>query len=232
MNIRRLRTTIKNIPVLSGLARFVYQRFFKSVVLFETSNQYWEKRYQTNGDSGDGSYGRLAAFKAQVIGDFASKKGVETVVEFGCGDGAQLMRMSYPDYIGVDVSRTILSRCRERFASDATKKFYHISDAEVENLSCQMALSLDVIYHLVEDEVFEAHLTSVFAAASEWVIIYSSNFQAEIVLPHVRHRKFTDWVASHQPDWELYQKIDQKYPFVEGQEEVTSLADFYIFRRK
>ena len=31
------------------------------------SKKYWEKRYLKGGDSGDGSYGKLAEFKAKVI---------------------------------------------------------------------------------------------------------------------------------------------------------------------
>jgi hypothetical protein len=38
-----------------------------------------------------------------------------------------------------------------------------------------LELSLDVIYHLVEDEVFDAYMRSLFAHAGRFVVIYSSN---------------------------------------------------------
>jgi len=38
------------------------------------SSDYWEKRYLNGGNSGNGSYGRLAHFKAQCINSFISQK--------------------------------------------------------------------------------------------------------------------------------------------------------------
>lgn len=38
-----------------------------------------------------------------------------------------------------------------------------------------LSLSLDVIYHLVEDEVFETYINTLFKSARRYVIIYSSN---------------------------------------------------------
>ena len=51
---------------------------------------YWENRYKNNGNSGAGSYGRLAEFKADVINNFIAENKITSVIEFGCGDGNQL----------------------------------------------------------------------------------------------------------------------------------------------
>ena len=55
-----------------------------------------------------------------------------------------------------------------------------------------MLLSLDVIYQLVEDEVFERHMRQLFSASHRFVIIYSSNFAQppDSAEPHVEHREF------------------------------------------
>ena len=47
---------------------------------------------------------RLAAFKAEVPNDFVRARGIDSVIEFGCGDGAQLALAEYPAYVGIDVS--------------------------------------------------------------------------------------------------------------------------------
>jgi hypothetical protein len=47
-------------------------------------------------------------------------------------------------------------------------------------------LSLDVIYHLVETEMFDLHMIHLFQSASRFVIIYSTNFD-ESQINHERN---------------------------------------------
>lgn len=228
--IRILKTFVKRLPIISPIARGIYERFGQKPLPFETSNQYWEDRYRTKGDSGDGSYGRLAQFKADIINAFVKEQNIESVIEFGCGDGAQLTLMDYPRYIGVDVSETILETCKKRFSSDSSKQFLLNENVPTFNPKCDLSLSLDVIYHLVEDNVFEDYMTALFGAASKWVIIYSSNKNDPANFAHVKHRMFTKWIDENAPNWSLHKKVDQKYPFVQGKEAQTSFADFYIYQ--
>lgn len=228
---RRIRSVVKRIPVISDVARFIYRRLWSDTLSFQTSAEYWEERYTRNGDSGDGSYGRLARFKAEVINDFVSRNHVKRVVEFGCGDGAQLQLMRYPEYVGIDVSKKIIDRCRETFILDTTKHFYHVTDNAVNQVKGDLSLSLDVIYHLVEDDVYETYMRQLFFASKSWVIIYSSDFDKAADLAHVRHRKFTAWVENQQPNWRLERKIEQRYPYERNREEDTSFADFYIYKK-
>lgn len=184
------------------------------------------------GDSGDGSYGRLADFKAEIINGFVDKHRVQEIVEFGCGDGAQLMKMNYPKYTGVDVSPTIVRQCKELFKGNGSKVFLHLDDPGVQNIRAELALSLDVIYHLIEDEVFDEYMATLFTSSTKWIIIYSSNFDGTTDLAHVRHRKFSAWVEKNAHDWEFFQKIDQRFPYKPNREEDTSFAEFYVYRLK
>ena len=120
---------------------------------FPGSRQYWENRYSVDGNSGVGSYGKFAAFKAEVINAFVTTRGVQSIIECGCGDGNQLMLARYPTDVGYDVSDMVVHQCRTSFAGDATKTFALMSQYRGER--ADLALSLDVIYHLVEDRVFE-----------------------------------------------------------------------------
>ena len=54
------------------------------------SSKYWENRYKAGGNSGSGSYSNLAIFKAEIINSFVKDNKIESVIEFGCGDGQQL----------------------------------------------------------------------------------------------------------------------------------------------
>jgi hypothetical protein len=196
---------------------------------FPGSEAYWEKRYSNGGDSGAGSFGFFAKFKADIINEFVAANKIQTVIEFGCGDGNQLRLAQYPKYLGFDVSKAAVMKCRESFKTDEKKAFHKLSEYNGEK--AELTLSLDVVYHLVEDRVFEYHLKTLFDASEEFVIIYSSNTDDNRgKSEHVRHRKFTTWVQENLPDWKLIKHLPNPYPY-HGDHLKGSLADFYIYQK-
>ncbi|WP_439411910.1 hypothetical protein [Enterobacter ludwigii] len=205
------------------------------ILTFHHSAQYWDDRYRLAGNSGAGSYGRLADFKAEVLNRFVAEEGIQSVMEFGCGDGNQLLLSRYPRYTGFDVSPHALLRCQSRFASDVTKVFFPVG--EWNGKKAELTLSLDVIYHLIEDEVFNQYMETLFNAADKYVAIYASNDEKFNALlgghvKHVRHRKFTDWVVAFKTaEWELHDLVPNRYPFDTQDQNNTSFSDFYFFRR-
>ena len=203
---------------------------------FPGSRAYWDARYARGGNSGAGLYNRLAKFKAQYVNDFVRKNRVESIIEFGSGDGAQLQLARYPKYFGVDVSKTAVGRCRQIFASDPTKRFDIVPP---EGETFDLSLSLDVIYHLVEDGVYEQYMAQLVAASRSWIIVFASNFdqaEASVRAPgstadHVRHRRFSDWIETHAVDWTLTEHVPNPYPWRQDQPTETTFADFYLYRR-
>ncbi len=93
----------------------------------------------------------------------------------------------------------------------------------------ELALSLDVIYHLVEDEIFHNYMSHLFASAERYVIVYSSNENKVPASPHVRHRQFCSWIEEHQPAWRLTQHVPNRFPFDATRPSETSMADFFVF---
>lgn len=197
---------------------------------FPGSQDYWVKRYAAGGNSGPGSYSELAKFKARVLNGFVAEKGLTSVIEFGCGDGNQLELATYPSYIGFDVSPVAVERCRERFKADSSKRFALLQDYAGE--TADLAMSLDVIYHLVEDHVYEAHLRSVFGASKRFVAIYSTNRDApdDAGLPHVRHRRFSDFVERELKAWKLLRNEKQPNAY-SGDITQSSMAEFFLFEK-
>ena len=63
-----------------------------------------------------GSYGHAAQAKTDFLNAFIGQNAIQSVVEFGCGDGNQLSSAEYPRYVGLDVSKTAIGMCRRRFA--------------------------------------------------------------------------------------------------------------------
>lgn len=175
-----------------------------------SSAAYWQERYTAGGSSGAGSQGASARLKAAFLNRFVRENKVETVVEFGCGDGEQLSLAEYPFYTGYDVSGVALQRCWDRYGDDYTKEFFLLPRHHKQRK--HLSLSLDVIYHLVEDSVYERHLHDVFAASARWAILYTSDTDRgasnEFVADHVHHRPVAADVERNFPAWQLEHEVE------------------------
>jgi SAM-dependent methyltransferase len=175
------------------------------------SPDFWEAHYRARGTSGPGSRGDSAAFKAAETNRVVAANGIQSVVEFGCGDGYQLGLLSIPRYIGLDVSPRALSWCIQQYGPDFSKTFLRYDPScwrdNLRLVHAEMALSMDVVFHLVEDEIFEKYMSDLFAASDRFVLIYSTNETLQ-ENRFTRHRRFTDWVAYHAPDWRLIEQTN------------------------
>ena len=189
---------------------------------------FWDTHYARGGNSGTGSYGRLAQFKADVVNRLLVRYGIRSAIELGCGDGHQLSLIRYPEYLGLDTSPAAIEMCRERFASDVSKSFRAYRSGDAIRHRADLALSLDVIYHLLEDSVYEQYMLDLFSVADRFVAIYSSDSEGTTEWPEVRHRRFTKWIANYEPGWKLVRHIPNRYPYVYGDTD-SSWADFYIY---
>lgn len=125
------------------------------------SRDYWEKRYQSGGNSGEGSYRELSKFKAEIINDFVEENDIERILEFGCGDGNQLRQFDVKNYIGLDVSPTVIEKNIDQFKEDSNKSFFlyesHCFSDNHDIFSSRLVISLDVLFHLVEDNVYYSY---------------------------------------------------------------------------
>ena len=89
-----------------------------------------------------------------------------------------------------------------------------------------------MLYHLTEDSIFLETLDTIFNWACRFVVIYASNVDAAWPDPHVRHRCFTDHVASAYPGWRLLAHLPNPYPFDQERPNDTSFADFFIYGKR
>jgi SAM-dependent methyltransferase len=225
---RRIGPWIGRLP---GMAALVRRLRGAKVSPFPGSAAYWQQRYAEGGTSGAGSYGKFARFKAGVINALFDELGIDTAIEFGCGDGNQLRLLTVREYVGVDVSAEAIAICRREFAGVPGRRFLLAAEAQREGdaLRCEAALSLDVIYHLVEDAAFDSYMRRLFAAATRCVVVYSSNREGDAGDgAHVRHRRFTDWIEAHAPGWRLLRQVANAHPY-RGDWREGSFADFYIY---
>ncbi|MEO8414537.1 MAG: class I SAM-dependent methyltransferase [Ginsengibacter sp.] len=217
------KKSLFRIIFLSKIGRVLLNRRFNKN--FSSAADYWEKRYSENGYSGEGSYGKLALYKSSVINEFVRENQIAKIVDFGCGDGNQLKMLCLPDYIGLDVSNSAVERCRQLFANDRNKKFFvyyptsFTDDRTV--IRGDLGLSLDVIYHLLEDEIFEGYMHRLFSSSTRFIIIYAWDVDGPRN-GHVMHRKFTKWIDDNYREWELREH---------KKSQLSEAADFFIYEK-
>lgn len=198
-----------------------------------SSSSYWEERYRAGGTSGAGSYGVLADFKAEVLNKFVADESIQCLIEFGCGDGNQLSKISVDKYFGIDISSAAISHCRKIFKNDDSKIFYKNTEFLLTPLTAELTLSLDVIYHLVEDQAFEAYMYMLFAASERYCIIYACDDDGrETDATHVRRRKFSEWIKINIPEWRLVGIRYNDYPYAKLKNSKTSsMSNFYFYKK-
>jgi hypothetical protein len=218
------KSIIKRFPLINKFVQRIYFPILKRQ--FPGSKEYWIRRYADGGASGPGTFRK---FKAEVINAFVEVNEIQTIIEYGCGDGNQLKLAKYPHYIGFDVSSVALDNCRRIFHDDDSKHFKQMKDYNGER--AELTLSLDVIYHLIEDEVFEMYMRRLFNSSDHFVMIYSTNTdtQPKIRGPHIKHRKFTKWIGDAVQGWRLIRYIPNQPPQPSGTKRL--LADFFIYEK-
>lgn len=187
-----------------------------------SSGEYWERRYKSKGNSGLGSYGKNCNYKAMVINKFLDESGIQSVLELGCGDGNQLSHINYKEYHGFDISDSAIELCNQKFKNK--ENYYFTSDVDRLSSAYDAVLSLDVIYHIVEDELYYQYIDDLFGRSSKYVVVFSSNFLDNTTQQHVKHRLFTSDVENYVDNFELYATL--RTP-----EEVFSSANFYFYKR-
>ena len=103
---------------------------------------------------------------------------------------------------------------------------------EYSNETAELTLSLDVIFHLIEDNVYAAYMNRLFDSSEKYVAIYSSDTEdnPENYSRHFRNRNFSQWVAENKKEWRLHSHVKNKYPFT-GDPKVGSLSDFYFYTK-
>ncbi len=222
--MKTLRSLLYQYLLNNKAGKFLLNESYK--LRFKNAAYYWETRYKNKGTSGPGSYGNAAAYKAAILDKFVAENEIEKVTEFGCGDGNQLKEFHFPSYVGLDISKTAIEKCISIFKNDVSKSFFQydpkIFDAESANFKADISLSLDVIYHLLEDDVFEMYMQHLFKSSTRFVIIYAWDVEGKQNL-HVRHRKFTHWIEEHIKQWHLVETIENKTN--------DPLCDFFIYKK-
>nr|WP_186363469.1 glycosyltransferase [Rhizobium sp. ACO-34A] len=182
--------------------------------------------------TGDNSNDPLTRYKGLVVNLFAQQKNLRSFVELGSGDGSHLPYFDFEQYTGFDVSQAAVARTKAMYAANPNFRFIWSGepelDWEVHEQEYECALSLDILQHLTDDEIFTDYMDRLFSLSSRYVIIYAPNFDApggDGAL-HARHRKFVDFVEQRYPQWTLLKYLENPFKF-----KLQTEADFAIYGR-
>lgn len=129
----------------------------------------------------------------------------------------------------MDVSSRAIEICKNHYHDDGSKQFAEIDPLQELSLDKKYdcALSIDVLYHLVEQDVYEMHLRNVFASAEKYVIIYAWDTEEQgdmNISVHLKPRKFTHYISEKFKNWDLIGKVKQIYD--------DSSSDFFFYEKK
>ena len=164
--------------------------------------RYWNQRYRDGRTSGKGSEGRSAAHKAQVVNDLIRAEDVQSIADWGVGDGTVLSMLTRDiDYYGYDISEFAIARLKREWKHEPRRHFSTLEDAGAPLVD--LSLSFDVIFHCIDDFDYEMHLRRVFASSKKLVLIHSSDHNGGRTARHVKWRRFTNDVDRITPQWVL-----------------------------
>jgi len=139
--------------------------------------EYWEQRYAQGETSGPGSIGGTREWKWSIID--REVPSISSVIDLGCGDLTFWGERSPPkDYVGIDISPTIIRRNRLMWPQ-AKFKVGNIAmrDPDITEQSYEVGLCIDVLFHIMDDEDYLSTLHNLSSYVKKHIVIstWSSN---------------------------------------------------------
>lgn len=164
---------------------------------------YWERRYADGRTSGAGSEGERAVAKAERVNAVIREYDVWSVIDWGCGDGTVLKRITPGvHYLGVDISPTVL----DKVTAEHSRRSFLLDtpgSRATQWLRADMALSMDVLFHLTDEADYRTHLLRLFGCARSVVLVYATDYDGGRTARHVLRRRWTPDVADRFPAWRI-----------------------------
>jgi len=187
----------------------------------EKVKDYWNERYKSGLNSGRGSYGIYKVFKSKIINKTISENDIKSITDFGCGDGNQINDVIVDQYVGLDIAPSAINLCNKKYENNKSKSFdvYDHTSYDKTYVS-DLSMSIDVIYHIFEDDIYKKYISDLFNSATKMVLIYSTNWGEESKRGHVKHIEFTNDIPE---GWKLKDHIKN---------ETDNTADFFVFIKK
>ncbi len=201
-----------------------------------SSETYWRGRYADTsskffkGASGNGKLPFRTRYKSKIINSVISTHSVESILDLGCGDGSLTSKIKCKKYFGIEIDKNLTDELRRQYENQPNYNFSTaLEDSWPE--SFDLSLSIDVIFHLLEDEVYIKYMNMLFMGNAELVLIKSSNHD-EVGIgrnAHILHRNFTKNISANFPEYKLIAKYGPRRKKI-----YLSISDrdlFFLYKR-
>ena len=191
------------------------------------SGKYWEKRYSSWWDSWKWSYNEHAKYKSKILNNIIKDNNISTVIEFWCWDWNNLKYYNIKKYIGFDVSKTAIIKCKENYKNDENKSFiYYIPNLFKSGwLQSQLVISFEVIFHLIEDEIYYKYMADLFNSSSSYVLIFSTNKKnINMTSAHYKDRVFTKDIPNNF-------KLIKEFKTPQTKELKSLWSNFFLYKK-
>lgn len=183
------------------------------------SIEYWNNRYKTGDDSGDGSKNELLIFKTNFINNFIKENNLQSLTDFGHGDLSVANLLLINEYTGIDI-----------FTSTQNIKNLNLVKSRFDTYdgnSTDLVICLDVLYHILEDEqeYLKKSLDKMIEISKKFIIIYS-NDSREPNNEYKHHLYNSKWLQYLETKNNLKLIYEQKN-YMQG-----CSAKFFIYEKK
>lgn len=185
-------------PRLADFVRKISDRSFPG------SARYWERRYLAGmRGAGRGSAGMAFKDKLATVDRVIRATKSLTVLDLGCGPeafGNYLHNVG--TYLGIDVSHEAV-RTSQAKRSVPGRRYQDLPSFGPLG-EFDLVLSLEVIFHLVEDHVYHRYMSHLTESSTGYLLIQSTDREEDRFHgSHYRDRPFRDWIETHAPRWRL-----------------------------
>lgn len=161
-----------------------------------SARRYWDERYRSGEDSGSGSREFNWQFKTDYINSVIERYAIRSITDFGCGDGMQIRDLQVREYLGLDISSVAVKICRKLYSDRPNWRFEVLGQAELP--AVDLALSLDVLYHVVDRDDFVSYLQRLFGN-SKYVLVYANYSERVSNAAHAVYRDNLREIAAMFP---------------------------------
>jgi len=131
------------------------------------THTYWENRYASNGSSG--SDPDIRHWIWRIIDRYMDSMSLEEVVDVGCGDLAFWEGRTCDDYVGVDVSPTIINQNKAK--RPGWRFIQSPAEAHINGIKKECVLCMGVLFHIMEEEAFTKILQNLCKYSTRYIFV-------------------------------------------------------------
>jgi len=177
MVIEELEKLFSNEPERRNYAGHI-QRFkmidvvenVKDKELVMSDEQFWNTIYGDNkygwwgaeSKSGEGSEGKFAEYKKNLIESIIAKYNIKSIIDFGCGDFNWMSKVRGMErYLGIDIVQNLINNHNEKYKNGNRKFLYgntanpkfHLDFIKENNINYDMGILFDILGHQLWNEL-------------------------------------------------------------------------------